>query len=515
MISDSTTSTSTTTVPTNKNLTGAFTQANSAFLAANGANANAITTGTYANSAFLAANGANANAITTGTYANAAFLAANTGIATNLTQNTSITAAFTQANTGVTNAATADSKAVTAGSYANSAYTQANTATTNAATADSKAVTAGSYANSAFTTANNAFPKTGGTLTGDLGVTGNLFVNGTSSFINVATFQTVDSLIKLGANNLSDTIDIGFYGQYVATGTKYAGLVRKAGGNYVLFQGTTSDPTSNSVGAISFANYGTLNANIAAGQITSSQPIPVLSGGTGVTTSTGSGSVVLSTSPSLTTPALGTPSSGVVTNLTGTASININGTVGATTPSTGAFTTLSASSTVSGTGFSTYLASPPAIGGTTAAAGSFSNLSYTGTLTGGTGVVNFGSGQFYKDASGKLGLGTATPAVTLAVAATDAILVPNGTTAQRPTGAAGYIRYNSTTGTFEGYSSAWGAIGGGATGSSGDQVFYENGQTVNANYTITTAKNAGSFGPITIASGVTVTVPSGSTWSIV
>jgi hypothetical protein len=38
--------------------------------------------------------------------------------------------------------------------------------------------------------------------------------------------------------------------------------------------------------------------------------------------------------------ALGTPSSGTVTNLTGTASININGTVGATTPTTGVFTTL-------------------------------------------------------------------------------------------------------------------------------------------------------------------------------
>ena len=57
---------------------------------------------------------------------------------------------------------------------------------------------------------------------------------------------------------------------------------------------------------------------------------------------TGTGNVVLSTSPTLVTPALGTPSSGVVTNLTGTASININGTVGATTANTGAFTTLSA-----------------------------------------------------------------------------------------------------------------------------------------------------------------------------
>ena len=54
----------------------------------------------------------------------------------------------------------------------------------------------------------------------------------------------------------------------------------------------------------------------------------------------------------------------------------LNGTVGATTASTGAFTTLSASSTVSGTGFSTYLASPPAIGGSTAAAGTFTTLTY-------------------------------------------------------------------------------------------------------------------------------------------
>lgn len=55
--------------------------------------------------------------------------------------------------------------------------------------------------------------------------------------------------------------------------------------------------------------------------------------------------------------------------------------IGGTTPAGGAFTTLSASSTVSGTGFSTYLASPPAIGGTAAAAGSFTTLSATGALT--------------------------------------------------------------------------------------------------------------------------------------
>lgn len=91
----------------------------------------------------------------------------------------------------------------------------------------------------------------------------------------------------------------------------------------------------------------------------------------------------------------------------------VNGTVGATTPAAGAFTTLSASSTVSGTGFSNYFASPPAIGGTTAAAGTFTNLAYTGTLTGGTGVINIGSGQVYKDASGNVGIGTSSPAFKL------------------------------------------------------------------------------------------------------
>lgn len=73
------------------------------------------------------------------------------------------------------------------------------------------------------------------------------------------------------------------------------------------------------------------------------------------------------------------PSTGILT-ATGFGGA-LNGTVGATTPSTGAFTTLSASSTVSGTGFSTYLASPPAIGGTTAAAGTFTSLTSTGLTT--------------------------------------------------------------------------------------------------------------------------------------
>lgn len=61
---------------------------------------------------------------------------------------------------------------------------------------------------------------------------------------------------------------------------------------------------------------------------------------------------------------------------------------------------------------------------------------------------------------------------------------------------------------------SWAAAGGGAVGN-GDQIFWENDQTVTGNYTITNGKNAGSFGPITIQSGVTVTVGSGETWTVV
>jgi hypothetical protein len=68
--------------------------------------------------------------------------------------------------------------------------------------------------------------------------------------------------------------------------------------------------------------------------------LPVLNGGTGVTTSTGTGSVVLSTSPTLVTPALGTPSALVGTNITGTAAGLTAGTVTTNANLTGAVTSV-------------------------------------------------------------------------------------------------------------------------------------------------------------------------------
>ena len=96
------------------------------------------------------------------------------------------------------------------------------------------------------------------------------------------------------------------------------------------------------------------------------------------------------------------------------------------------------------------------------------------------------------------------------------MLIPKGTTAQRPASPVnGEIRYNTDTAQFEGYQGgAWGQLGGGATGGGPDEVFVENGVTVTTNYTLSTGKNAESVGPITVNSGITVTIPSTQRWVI-
>tara|TARA_R100001510_G_scaffold54069_1_gene56315 strand:- start:1223 stop:2026 length:804 start_codon:yes stop_codon:yes gene_type:complete len=74
----------------------------------------------------------------------------------------------------------------------------------------------------------------------------------------------------------------------------------------------------------------------------------------------------------------------------------------------------------------------------------------------------------------------------------------------------GYALISNGSGTL-----SWGEAGSGAQGGGSDEIFWENDQTITQNYSITNGKNAGSFGPITIQSGVTVTVGSGETWTVV
>jgi len=103
--------------------------------------------------------------------------------------------------------------------------------------------------------------------------------------------------------------------------------------------------------------------------------------------------------------------------------------------------------------------------------------------------------------------------VTEQTSSVGAIIAPVGTTAERPTPAAGLLRFNTDTPGFEGYDgSAWAAVGGGNSTTSG---MWENSSVISANYTVAVGNNALSSGPIVINSGVSVKVPSGSRWAIV
>ena len=131
-------------------------------------------------------------------------------------------------------------------------------------------------------------------------------------------------------------------------------------------------------------------------------------------------------------------------------------------------------------------------------------------------INSFGAPPPIGDVTPNTGSFTTLSATSLTLTGTGASKLNVGSTAQRPTPVTGMVRYNSTTAKFEGYgASTWGALGGGATGGGADQIFIENGQTVTVDYTITTGNNAGTFGPVSVAGGITVTVPTGSVWSIV
>ena len=113
-----------------------------------------------------------------------------------------------------------------------------------------------------------------------------------------------------------------------------------------------------------------------------------------------------------------------------------------------------------------YAAANLITAGITATTGTFS-----GAVSGTTGTF---SGDLAVDtnvlkvdtSNNRIGVNQASPTVSIdAGSNTDAILVPVGTTAQRPSGAAGQFRYNSTTSQFEGYTDSWGAIAGGGGGS--------------------------------------------------
>ena len=134
-----------------------------------------------------------------------------------------------------------------------------------------------------FDVDNTVVRTTGGTINGDLAVTGNLVILGNTITQDVETIVAQDSLIELAANNAADALDIGFFGSYVSSGTKYTTLFRDASdsGKYKLLTDGTEKPSAgNTVNAQAFSTA-TLVANITGGTVSGlTANIAIADGGT-------------------------------------------------------------------------------------------------------------------------------------------------------------------------------------------------------------------------------------------
>ena len=152
-----------------------------------------------------------------------------------------------------------------------------------------------------FDVDNTVVRTTGGTISGDLAITGNLVVSGNTITQDVETIVAQDSLIELAANNAADALDIGFFGSYVSAGTKYTTLFRDASdsGKYKLLTGGTEKPSAgNTVNAQAFSTA-TLQANITGGTVSGlTAAIAIADGGTNAT-SFGTGNLVFFNGTSL------------------------------------------------------------------------------------------------------------------------------------------------------------------------------------------------------------------------
>jgi len=102
------------------------------------------------------------------------------------------------------------------------------------------------------------------------------------------------------------------------------------------------------------------------------------------------------------------------------------------------------------------------------------NVVYIGNSTT-TVNTNIDGGALFVDAvHNRVGVNTTSPAVTLVVSSTDAILVPVGNTGNRPSGVNGYFRYSNELNAFEGYANgAWGNIGGGGSAPGGSNTYIQ------------------------------------------
>jgi hypothetical protein len=232
--------------------------------------------------------------------------------------------------------------------------------------------------------------------------------------------------------------------------------------NYVLAapNGSSGVPTFRAIVA---ADVPTLNQNTSGTAAGLSTTLAVGSGGTGVTTTPANGALLIGNGSGYTSSTLTAGSNITITNASGSITIAASG---------------------GGGGVTSFQTSLSGLTPATASTGVVTLAGTLGPTSGGTGLSTYATGDvIYASASNTLNRLTA------------------GTNGQVLTLASGVP--------------TWAASSGGATGGGTDQVFYVNEQTVTTSYSVPSSKNAMSTGPITVANGAVVTVPSGSRWVVI
>ena len=493
----------------------AVSTANTASSNASAAVSTANTASTNASNAVTTANTASSNATTAVNTANAATSTANTAssnasaaVSTANTASSNASAAVSTANTASSNASAAVSTANAANSTANTASTNASNAVTTANAATATANTANTNASAAVSTANAAAADATNAIAA---------VSAASLYViiaNVAAIpgsptnnQGVQITNTTGLESFTPLsgIPVGFVGSSALFARiRYS----TSTSSWVWVEYAANDPEGRYLAKTGGTMTGALTFAGAQPTATTSAPNIVQ-----LTDSTSSTSITTAATPASVKAAKDaadgaqTTANAALPKAGGTMTGGISFVVGQTFPTSGI-----SSATTAAPGIVQLTDSTSSTSTTTAATPNSVKSSYDlanaalpasgGTLTGDVTLANQTDLRFGEaTANGTNYVGFQAPAsitsnVTWTLPATDASV-------------SGYALKSDGAGIL-----SWG-LAGGALGGGTDQVFYENDQTVTTNYTLGTNKNAVTAGPVTINTGVTVTVPSNASWVIV
>ena len=285
------------------------------------------------------------------------------------------------------------------------------------------------------------------TVSGNTTVTGNLTVNGTTTTIDSTTLTIEDPLIQLAKNNSggdANTFDQGlFFNRGSLNNVSF--LWDESADQFAFARTASEDGTT--AGNVTIDSYEGIRAGVGTFTDVETAQISAADGTTAATIANSTG-VVTVPSAVLTTADI---NAGTVDNVT----------IGGSTAGAGTFTTLIAANTQTGTVKANDGTAAISIADSTGAV----TITTAVELDGGNVTINENSASvdfrvesnghahalFVDGSEDHVGIKTASPAYDLDISgSTDAVKLPSGTTAQRPTASAGIIRFNSQTGFYEG-----------------------------------------------------------------